>query len=50
MFKDFQMFLNYWGRRVSLDCFTDIFLAGVSGGEFGRIVAASYSNVKHGQK
>ena len=50
MFKGFQMFLNYWDRRIFLDCFADIFLAAISGGEFGSIVAASYSNVKHDQK
>ena len=37
-------------RRIFLDCFADIFLAEVSGGEFRRIVAASYSNATHGQK
>ena len=35
------MFLNYWGCRIFLDCFADIFPAEVRGGEFGRIIAAS---------
>ena len=41
---------NYWGRRMFLDCFANIFLVRVSGEEIGRIVAASYSTVKHGPK